>query len=180
MNRIGLAVVILGCTLATAGCVSEHYAYRSRAWATEADTAAMLSTQDVIKMSKAGVGDNTIISLMNTTGSRFRLRAQDVVELADSGVSDNVISAMIKTERQSRGARNDEGYDTSPAYSWYYPYWDPWFATWYPGFWGGYYYSRPYYGRGYYAPHYYYRSGSGAYHGSSRSSGNTRGGGRQR
>lgn len=57
-----------------------------------------LSQQDVIKMSKAGIPDNVIISKINNSGTVFDLEVADMVALKKAGVSDKIIEAMVNTE----------------------------------------------------------------------------------
>jgi len=54
-----------------------------------------LTSNDIVKMSKAGVSDDVIIQTVQSTGSNFRLTAQDVEALKRSGVSDRVVVAML-------------------------------------------------------------------------------------
>ena len=57
-----------------------------------------LSQADVIKMSKAGIPDNVIISKINNSGTVFDLEVAEMVALKKAGVSDKIIEAMVNTE----------------------------------------------------------------------------------
>ena len=117
-------------------------------------------------MSKTGIGDDVIISLINSSGSFYRLRSQDVIELADSGVSDKVIGAMIKTGEPSRYADSSGRYYYEPPFSWYYgyPYWyEPWYSSVYFDFWGG--FTHPFFSHRAFFPRYYYSTGLRSYSG---------------
>jgi hypothetical protein len=139
----GFAVVAIAavCILGASGCTPERYATHARR--SGQDSLAMMSKEDVIALTKAGIGNEVIIKMINTTGSTFRLHTPDVIELADSGVTDTVIHAMLQADGSSR--REDRpapvGYYPYDYYWWYgYPYYDPWY-------WSGYYaFPRPYYG----------------------------------
>ena len=146
MKRFMNAGVVLAFLLLLAGCVTEHYASHARRRATPADSLAMLTKADVIRMSQAKLGDGVIINMINRSGSQFDLRTNDVVELADSGVSDSVINAMIKTAEPSKEAgQQAHGYYVYPPWYVYDPFWDPWYPSFYLGF-GPRYYYRPFYG----------------------------------
>lgn len=51
----------------------------------------------VIEMSKAGLGDETIINTIISSGATFNLTVQDVLNLKKEGVSENVINFMLRT-----------------------------------------------------------------------------------
>jgi hypothetical protein len=158
MKGMVLAVCVLACLLVGSGCMTGGYTSSDRAIPSEADSLAM-SKHDIIAMSRAKVGDDVIIKMLQTTGSYFRLKSRDVVELADSGVSDKVIAAMIRTSE----APEDHG-----SHSYYSPY----YAPYYPPYWwyGGYPFYYPWsfgFSVGYYAPYYHHRTYATPYYGHS-------------
>jgi hypothetical protein len=130
-----------------------------------------MTTQDVIALSKARVGDNVIINMIDNSGSAFHLRTPDVLALADSGVSDTVISAMMRTDEPWGGGEEPGRYFAGyPPYYWWgaSPWLSPWyFSSYWGGYWGGFY--RPYYYHRAYTPNiggFRYRSygaGGGGY-----------------
>jgi hypothetical protein len=61
------------------------------------DSGEQLSTDDVKKMSRAGLSDDTIMSQIHETKSVFFLSSADIVDLKKSGVSQRVINDMIQT-----------------------------------------------------------------------------------
>lgn len=138
----GLAI----CLLST-GCMSPYYAHRERRQVVQEDTlmAPAMTVDDVIAMTKDGVGDDVILAQMKATHTYFRLTSNDIRDLKKSGVSDKVISAMIKTADQPRTSAQTQQvpYYPYPDYYWYpYPYfYDPWYSPVYFGFSyrGGYY-----------------------------------------
>jgi outer membrane lipoprotein SlyB len=64
------------------------------------DRGERLSTDDVKKMTAAGISDQVIISQIHSTGSVFHLSTADIIDLKNSGVSQNVIDAMVQTGNQ--------------------------------------------------------------------------------
>jgi hypothetical protein len=64
------------------------------------DNDEQLSTQDIVRMTQAGISDDKIISTIQSTGSVFYLSASDMQKLEDSGVSKRVINYMLETAYQ--------------------------------------------------------------------------------
>jgi uncharacterized protein YcfJ len=56
-----------------------------------------LSTKDIEKMSEAGISDDKIIGVIDSTGSVFHLSSSDIAELKRVGVSQRVIDYMLQT-----------------------------------------------------------------------------------
>ena len=54
-----------------------------------------LSNETVLKLVKAGIGEETIVGMVNQQPGKYSLSAEDVVALKAGGVSDKVIAAMI-------------------------------------------------------------------------------------
>ena len=158
MNRTHLGLAVIAFALVAAGCVPEYSRYHSRERREVRDTLALMSTQDVIALTKAKIGDRVIIEMIQNSGSEFHLRTPDVIELADSGVSDTVISAMMRSDQPGGGdgeghGRYYGGYSPYSYYGWgVSPWWSPWYFSSYWGYWGGYYY-RPHYSFHSYAPY---------------------------
>jgi hypothetical protein len=131
----GLAI----CLLST-GCMSPYYAHRERRHVVQEDTlmGPAMTVDDVIAMTKDGVGDDVILAQMNATHTYFRLTSNDIRDLKKSGVSDKVIHAMIKSADQAKTSTQSQqvAYSPSPDYYWgAYPYfYDPWYSPIYYGF----------------------------------------------
>jgi hypothetical protein len=150
MKRTTIVAVVLASALAIAGCTSERHAQYDRGRPSGGDTLAMMKKQDVISMSKAGVSDSLIITMLAVSDSWFQLKAQDVIELKNAGVSDRVIDAMIETNTPlnefsgSASGYSGAGYYYYPPYYWYGGYYPLWY---YPSFYLGYGYNyyRPFY-----------------------------------
>ena len=61
------------------------------------DNGEPLSTDDIKKMSRAGLSDEVIMKQIHDTKSIFYLSSADIVDLKKSGVSQRVINFMIQT-----------------------------------------------------------------------------------
>src|SRR5690349_13559775 len=59
--------------------------------------AQAMTTADVIKLSQSGVGDEVVLSQIETSHQVFTLTVDDILELKNAGVSDRVITYMINT-----------------------------------------------------------------------------------
>ena len=81
-----LAIGVL-CTVGLIGCVSADQTSRA--------AVAPLTSHDIINMSKAGINDSVIVTMISTSGSRFTLNADSVIALSHAGVSHYVINAML-------------------------------------------------------------------------------------
>ena len=141
MKSIAIPAVVLAVFLTIAGCTSQRYA-QYRHGRAASDTLAMMKKQDVISLTKAGVSDSLIITMLATSHSWFQLSTQDVLDLKTAGVSEKVINAMlVSNELPADGDRYVEnGNYYYPPYYWYdgyYPYW------YYPSLYFGYSYYRP-------------------------------------
>jgi hypothetical protein len=64
--------------------------------------AAAVTNLDLINMAKAGVGDDLIISTIQSRGARLDLSPQGLIALKQSGVSDRV---LIAAQNMSAGPR---------------------------------------------------------------------------
>ena len=54
-----------------------------------------LSNDSIVKLVKAGLGEDTIISMVNTQPGRYSLGPDDIIALKQAGVSAKVINAMV-------------------------------------------------------------------------------------
>jgi hypothetical protein len=59
-------------------------------------TASAVSTRDLIELSKAGLGDEVLVALIEADGTVFNLDAPKILELRGAGVSERVITAMLR------------------------------------------------------------------------------------
>jgi hypothetical protein len=165
-----------------AGCYSEPYMQHSRGYARRADTVGVMTNHDIVALSRAGIADSVIISLMEISETGFRLHPDDVIALSDSGVSSKVVHAMISRAGEPRGDHGLQGYSYYPSYgwSWYYPAymgWYPWYPSLYFGLYG---YYGPWYAHAFYAHRPYFVNRGWYRFPSMRSYGGIRGGGMRR
>jgi len=58
--------------------------------------ASAVSTRDLIELSKAGLGDEVLVALIEADGTVFNLDAPKILELRGAGVSERVITAMLR------------------------------------------------------------------------------------
>ena len=145
MKGFAVAAIAAVCILGASGCASEHYATHARR--SLQDSLAMMTKEDVITLTKAGVGNDVIMKMINTTGSTFQLHTPDVVALKQSGVADTVIHAMLQADGSSQNEeRTTMVHYYPPDYYWWggYPYYDPWYWPGYYGWPGRYYGVRVY------------------------------------
>ncbi len=61
------------------------------------DNNQQLSMDDIKKMSKAGISDDTIIAMIKKTNSKYNLTTHDIHSLEKAHVSSRVINYMIST-----------------------------------------------------------------------------------
>jgi hypothetical protein len=59
-----------------------------------------MTTHDVVYMAQSGVGEETIVAQIRSTGSVFHLTSADVVALKQQGVSDRVLNVMLEAHRR--------------------------------------------------------------------------------
>lgn len=71
-----------------------------------------LTVRDVIELSKAGVGDDVLLALIDVDRSIFTLDAATVKQMKEAGVSDQVMIALIRSGRTPPLAPST---DASPA-----------------------------------------------------------------
>lgn len=55
-----------------------------------------LNNDAVIKLEKAGLGEDLVISTIKTQPGTYSLQPQDLINLKEAGVSDHIISAMME------------------------------------------------------------------------------------
>jgi hypothetical protein len=68
------------------------------------DLAWAVSTRDLIELSKAGLGDEVLVALVEADGTVFSLDAPKILELRAAGVSERVITAMLKNASRTSPA----------------------------------------------------------------------------
>lgn len=135
MNRVALTVAVL--LLAVAG---PAFAIRT-----------VMVVDEVIRMSKAGVADDEIISYVKKTPEVFEVNGDDVIAMNDAHVSSAVMKFVIdESATRMKDARSDDGRvrETRTVYvrPMVSPYdYDPYDYGYYDPFWYG---PRAYFGFG--------------------------------
>ncbi len=76
--------------------------------------AAAVSVSDLVELTHAGLGDEVLVALVETSGRVYSLTPRDIVELKRAGVSERVIVVML---RQGRTIQAPAGPTASPAES---------------------------------------------------------------
>ena len=113
--------------------------------------AADVTKEDVLRLLRAHVSDQTLISYVQKNGPMAPLSIEDLTELKNAGASDDVLRALLDATRPSDAVTPAEPppvlYDDSPRY-YYYPYYVPY--TFAPTFYYGTGYGYRTYPRSYY------------------------------
>jgi hypothetical protein len=73
-----------------------------------------LNNDSIVKMTRAGLGEDVIITLITTQGGQFSVMPDSVIELKQAGVSDKIIAAMIGKADQPRNAPVTATQSTGP------------------------------------------------------------------
>jgi len=90
----------------------------STAPAPAAQSNLSFGVSDVLKLSQAKVGDDTIVNYIQNSGRAYSgLDANEIVYLHQQGVSDRVVTAMINQRGQSAPAPQPVAQDSSAQYS---------------------------------------------------------------
>jgi hypothetical protein len=135
-----LSLTFLTISLLVEGCVvGPVVRYRVR----EVHPAG-LTSEEILKMSKSGVSDNTIVEKIKEVGVATRPSADQVHSLKKEGLSDSILKAMIEAPVTGPEQKVVE-YVYYP-HSSYYPYYYPYSYPYYPYYWGGPYGYWPYWG----------------------------------
>ncbi len=105
MKRLVLPRVLVACSLCAAVFSTGLSALAQDSAATTAAPATPPATlpygvEDVLKLSRAQVGDDTIINFVQNSGTVYNLGANDIVYLRKEGVSDRVIKAMLDQKKK--------------------------------------------------------------------------------
>jgi hypothetical protein len=70
--------------------------------------------EDVLKLSKAQIGDEIILNYVQNSGTIYNLEPKDIVYLRDQGVSEKVISTMLNQRRHIEMAAQNVAPQTVP------------------------------------------------------------------
>lgn len=133
----------LAASLLPAGCLFEPVSYRTREV-----VPGGLTTEEILKLSKAGISESVLLEKLKSEGVAARPEAGQIDALRKEGVSQQVLDAMLTVSVRPPEERITNYVDAYP-YG-YYPY------GYYPhGYWSGWYGGYGYYPYQYgYYPHY--------------------------
>jgi hypothetical protein len=67
-----------------------------------------LSNETVLKLVKAGIGEDTIVGMVNQQPGKYALTADDIIALKSAGVSDKIMAAMIVRNGASKAQPTPE------------------------------------------------------------------------
>ena len=94
---------------------------------------------DIVRMSRAGVSEDSIISFVQNVRGPIDLTADDLIVMTDAGLPKDLIKAVV----DESAARNGQNYDRratvySPSVQYYVPYYSPFYSPYYydPFFYG--------------------------------------------
>ena len=77
--------------------------------------AEALTVRDVVELSKAGLGDDVLLALIEVDRTVFTIDTPTLKMLKDAGVSEPVIIAMIRSGRQTTAVPEEQPLETIPA-----------------------------------------------------------------
>jgi hypothetical protein len=78
----------------------------SCAWATPAFA---VSLRDLVELSRAGVGDEVLVALIDIEPGPFQVSAEQVLQLRAAGLSDRVIARLIRHKQPVQAAAAPDG-----------------------------------------------------------------------
>ncbi len=70
-------------------------------WISTAVQVGAVSVRDIVELSRAGLGDEVILALIDIDPVRYDLDAPRVLELKNAGVSERVLAAMLRSGRSA-------------------------------------------------------------------------------
>ena len=70
-------------------------------WISTAVQVGAVSVRDIVELSRAGLGDEVILALIDIDPVQYDLDAQRVLELKNAGVSERVLAAMLRSGRSA-------------------------------------------------------------------------------
>jgi hypothetical protein len=97
MRRIGLLFVVV---------------WMMCLWPSRADA---LTFRDVIELTRAGLGEEVLLALIEVDRSVFPIDAASIKQLKDAGVSERVILAMVRSAREVQSAQDQMPVVDAPA-----------------------------------------------------------------
>src|SRR5271157_5627469 len=55
----------------------------------------ILTNDSIVKMVKSGLGENLVVSMVQSQPGKYALTPDDLVKLKEAGVSENILAAMV-------------------------------------------------------------------------------------
>jgi hypothetical protein len=162
--KYAVCLLCVGMSL-LAGCVAEPVPY----YRVRRVVPGGLTTEEIVRMAKAGTSDAVIIEKIKTTGVAALPTADQLADLKKEGVSDAVLGAVTSAQVVEPSEQVETVYSypygySTPAYyyAYGYPYYHGYGSYWY----GTYGYRYPYYYGGYPSRYHtsgYYRGSAGVH-----------------
>lgn len=113
VGSYGLALGFCFAAQNTVPTASTSNAVAAAPASSEAGLAPVSSAQwDIIKLTKAGVGEQTILAYIANSGRSYQLTPEAMVQLKNQGVSDAVLTAMLQQDQKLAGG----GLTKAPSY----------------------------------------------------------------
>lgn len=131
-------VWVLGCGALLSGCI--YYepvpVQARRPMGGGAVAGEGVSKDDVVRLTRAGISEGTIVSKIKAAGVLARPTSDDVIELSNAGVSEGVIQAMLSARVATTGGT----LPSAEVVPYYYPYYYYPAYGWYDNPWGSHHY----------------------------------------
>jgi hypothetical protein len=105
-NRFSLAVICATLAVTVGQPARAQSDLPAGAAPAKNETQLKISTpvEEVVQLSKSGVGDAVVLSYIENSDRPYRLNAQDIIKLRDEGVSSDVTTALIRRGAEQRQA----------------------------------------------------------------------------
>jgi hypothetical protein len=98
-SRLSLYLVCLGCVLSAALLRAQELPPDTAAGPISAPKPKPMTNDSVIRMVKAGLGDDLIVQTIGSQPGQYTTDADSLVTLKEAGASDRVIAAMVNSGR---------------------------------------------------------------------------------
>ena len=135
-RRLFLAIVTAGLVLSTMSATAQTSK-------TASNTPPLgQGVAQILQLTRAGIGDDTIIAYVRKSGKSYNLDAKQIIYLRQQGISEKVINFMLNQPKvvsspEQSAPQPDSSYYSSAYYGqpYYYPYYGgyPYYAGLYPG-----------------------------------------------
>jgi hypothetical protein len=91
-------------------CLYALFRWKSALWAAVLTTTLSIlapvpcyavTLRDLVELSRAGLGEDVLIALIDADGGKFTLTAAELLELRQEGLSDRVLVALLRSGREN-------------------------------------------------------------------------------